>query len=113
MTPSAADRAGLAPQPRRSPARALLAFTADAFRACGLPDADATTVAAAMIEADLTGSDAHGIFRLAQYVRWLREGRINPRPQLELQQGAPAVAVVDGDNGLGHLAMALGAPAPS
>jgi len=111
MTPSAADRADLDPQPPRIPARALLAFTADAFRACGLPDADATTVAAAMIEADLTGSDAHGIFRLAQYVRWLREGRINPRPQLELQQGAPAVAVVDGDNGMGHLVMSFAAEA--
>src|SRR5262245_53617387 len=111
MTPSAAARPALDPHPPRIPARALLAFTADAFRACGLPDADATTVAAAMIEADLTGSDAHGIFRLAQYVRWLREGRINPRPQVKLVQGGPAVAVVDGDNGMGHLVMSFAAEA--
>lgn len=95
----------------RIPAAALTAFTTDAFRACGLSDADATTVASAMIEADLTGSDAHGIFRLAQYVRWLREGRINPRPQVKLVQGGPAVAVVDGDNGMGHLVMSFAAEA--
>src|SRR5262245_16676671 len=110
MSTSVADRID-APQPMRLPASALLAFTADAFRACGLPDADAATVASAMIEADLTGSDAHGIFRLARYVRWLHEGRINPRAQLKLIQGGPAVAVVDGANGMGHLVMSFAAEA--
>src|SRR5262249_7807042 len=91
------------------PVRAMLAFTTDAFCACGVPDRDAAIVAGAMIEADLTGSDAHGIFRLAQYVRWLRENRINAKPQMKVVAGGPATAVVDGDNGLGHLVMTFAA----
>src|SRR3954451_4541435 len=91
------------PDKPRIPAAAMLTFTADAFRACGVPERDAAIVAGAMIEADLTGSDAHGIFRLAQYVRWLREDRINPKPQMKLIAGGPATAIADGDNGLGHL----------
>jgi LDH2 family malate/lactate/ureidoglycolate dehydrogenase len=103
-----ADRGRAADKPR-IPAAAMLAFTADAFRACGLPTEDAAIVAGAMIEADLTGSDAHGIFRLAQYVRWLREGRINARPDVKLTKGGAGTAIVDGDNGMGHLVMSFAA----
>jgi L-2-hydroxycarboxylate dehydrogenase (NAD+) len=99
------------PEQPRIPAAAMLAFTTDAFRACGLPDDDASVVAGAMIEADLTGSDAHGIFRLAQYVRLLREGRINARPDVQLIKGSAGTAVVDGDNGMGHLVMSFAANA--
>ena len=52
------------------------------FRACGLPEADAATVAWGMLEADLTGSDAHGVFRLAGYVRQLKRGVFNPRASI-------------------------------
>jgi LDH2 family malate/lactate/ureidoglycolate dehydrogenase len=93
----------------RVAAAALVAFTADAFRACGLPQADAEVVAQAMIEADLTGSDAHGIFRLPQYVRSLREGRINARANVTAIDSGPATAIVDGDNGMGHLVMSFAA----
>ena len=51
----------------RVPVAAMLAFTRDALAACGVPDADAAIGAKQMIEADLTGFDAHGIFRLKSY----------------------------------------------
>ena len=63
---------------RRVSAATLRTFLTDALRACGLPEADAATVAAAMLEADLTGSDAHGVFRLPGYVRQLKRGVMNP-----------------------------------
>ena len=93
----------------RIPAAVLLAFAGEAFRACGLPDADADIVAAMLVEADFTGADAHGMFRLPMYTRWLRQGFVNPRPQLKLNRGGPATAVVDGDNGMGHLIMSFAA----
>jgi L-2-hydroxycarboxylate dehydrogenase (NAD+) len=93
----------------RVPVSAMVAFTRDAYRACGLPEQDATIVAEAMIEADLTGSDAHGIFRLPLYTKWVRAGRINTQPQLKFIKGGPATGVVDGDNGMGHLVMSFAA----
>lgn len=57
--------------PRLVAAGALVAFTRMALMRAGLPEADAQAVAALMIEADLVGADAHGIFRLPQYVRRL------------------------------------------
>jgi LDH2 family malate/lactate/ureidoglycolate dehydrogenase len=94
---------------QRIPLAAMLAFTKEALLACGLPAADADAVAEAMIEADLTGSDAHGIFRLGQYVKILREGRINAKPQMKVLQRGSATALVDGDNGMGHLVMTFAA----
>ena len=90
---------------RRVPARALETFMADALAACGLPGPDAAIVAGAMLDADLSGSDAHGIFRLAGYVRILKQGHINPRANIRVIARAPATALIDGDNGMGHLVM--------
>lgn len=89
----------------RFPAEVLLAFAREALNACGMPEADAGTVAQAMIEADLVGSDAHGIFRLPQYTRNLQSGRINPKANIAVLQRSPATALLDGDNGMGHLVM--------
>jgi LDH2 family malate/lactate/ureidoglycolate dehydrogenase len=94
---------------RRIPADAILAFMTDAFLACGLPDADAKVVAGAMLDADLSGSDAHGIFRLAGYVKQLRSGIFNPRANITVLERSPATALVDGDNGMGHLVMTYAA----
>src|SRR3989442_9765791 len=93
----------------RLPARKLTSFICDALAAVGLPPADATKVAGLMLEADLTGADAHGVFRLPQYVRRLRGGGVNPRPEIRVSRTAPATALVDGDNGMGHLVMARAA----
>ena len=88
---------------RRFPADALRAFMREAFLACGLPETDARIVAERMVEADLTGFDAHGIFRLNAYCKALQAGSINPRPYIQVVQRAPAIALIDGDNGMGHL----------
>jgi LDH2 family malate/lactate/ureidoglycolate dehydrogenase len=58
-----------------------------------------------MTEADLTGADAHGIFRLPHYIRRFKAGAVNARPNITVKQSAPATALVDGDNGMGHLVM--------
>src|SRR5262249_57798421 len=69
---------------RRIAAATLRAFLVDSLRACGLAEADAATVAGAMLEADLTGSGSHGAFRLARYVPPLKPGALNPHPRLPL-----------------------------
>jgi L-2-hydroxycarboxylate dehydrogenase (NAD+) len=98
-----------AQQTRRIPAAALRAFLVDALRACGLPQTDAAVAAGAMLEADLTGSDAHGVFRLAGYVRQLKRGAINPRASIRVLERSPATALIDGDHGMGHVVMTYAA----
>src|SRR5262245_1025338 len=91
------------------PAKAIEGFIADCLGALGLPRHDAAKVAELMTEADLTGADAHGVFRLPQYVRRLRGGGVNAQPNIVVTRTAPATALVDGDNGMGHLVMARAA----
>jgi L-2-hydroxycarboxylate dehydrogenase (NAD+) len=91
------------------PARATRALIADCFAASGLPQADAARCAELMTEADLTGADGHGIFRLPQYVRRLNAGGFNKQPKIAVTKTAPATALVDGDNGMGHLVMSRAA----
>ena len=95
--------------PTKVPASAIAGFIRDALAKMGLPAPDAAKVAELMTEADLTGADAHGVFRLPQYVRRLRAGGVNPRPAIKVSKTAPATALVDGDNGMGHLVMAQAA----
>ena len=100
-----AVEAELAAAAPRVPASVLIGFIADALGTCGLPAADARRVGELMVEADLTGADAHGVFRLPQYVRRLRQGGMNPAPRIAVSRRAPAVAVVEGDDAMGHLVM--------
>ena len=90
----------------RVSARAIGSFIEDALVKTGLPAADARKVAELMCEADLTGADAHGVFRLPHYVRRLRAGGVNPRPSIRVTRSASATALIDGDNAMGHLVMA-------
>src|SRR5258708_39236136 len=84
---------------------ALTAFIRDAMMAVGMPDADAAKVAELMVEADLAGADAHGVFRLPQYIRRIKAGGINPKASIKVEKSAPPTAIVAGDNGMGHLGM--------
>jgi L-2-hydroxycarboxylate dehydrogenase (NAD+) len=103
--PSAAnEKIANADVPRVTAAH-LAAFAARAFEAAGLPAADAAAVAELMVEADLRGSDTHGVIRLPINIRRLKAGGNNPRPNIRIVQEKPATAVVDGDNGIGHLVM--------
>jgi LDH2 family malate/lactate/ureidoglycolate dehydrogenase len=93
----------------RIDAASLRGFVARAFEAVGLPAADASAVAELMVQADLRGSDTHGVIRLPLYVRRIRAGGINPRPNIRIVSDKPAAALVDGDNGMGHLVMRFAA----
>ena len=87
-------------------AETLRAFVAHALRSRGVPEGDAAKVASLMVEADVQGYGTHGVFRLRQYLARLRDGGCNPTPVISVATQTAATALIDGDNGLGHLAMA-------
>src|SRR5262249_24932828 len=93
----------------RIAAAALAAFAQRILRAAGIPEADAQAGAQLMVEADLRGSDTHGVIRLPLYVRRLKAGGVALRPNIRIVSEKPASALVDGDNGMGHLVMRFAA----
>ncbi|HEV8635957.1 MAG TPA: Ldh family oxidoreductase [Chloroflexota bacterium] len=96
--------AGAAVETRRYAHTALHAFVVEVFDRLGVPRADAVLAADALIAADLTGVDSHGVARLAghpSYVPGLRSGRVNPRPSDRVVAERDATVLYDGDGGMG------------
>jgi len=87
------------------PAERLRQFIAEAFAAVGMPPTDARLVAELMAQADLYGADGHGVFRVPHYVRRIRAGGVNLKPNIRVAREKAGMALVDGDNGMGHLVM--------
>jgi ureidoglycolate dehydrogenase (NAD+) len=77
------------------------------FQSRGVPEADGLLVANALIHANLRGVDSHGVMRMSHYVRRLEAGSINPKPQLKVETTGPVTAYLEGDDGLGHVAVWL------
>jgi len=80
-------------------------FIAHAMEAVGIGYDDARSIAELMVRADVQGSDGHGVFRLPQYVRRIKGGAVNVKPDIRVVREAAGMALVDGDNGMGHLVM--------
>jgi len=85
-------------------------FSETALLTTGMPAADAALVADTLVEADLRGVYSHGIQIMHRYVRGLSKG-LNPTPNVQTVVDAGALAVLDGDCGMGqvvsHKAMEL------
>jgi len=81
----------------------LQTYIAMAFAEVGMPQPDAHQVATLMASADLQGSDGHGVIRLVPYVKRIRAGGVNLRPNMRVVHERAGSAVIDGDNGMGHL----------
>lgn len=73
------------------------------FRAAGAPDSVAGRVADALVEANLTGHDSHGVIRITEYLNGIREGRIDPQAEPEIIHETPTTLRVNGHWGFGHV----------
>jgi L-2-hydroxycarboxylate dehydrogenase (NAD+) len=90
---------------QRVPAATLEKFVARAFEAVGISAPEASIIAELMVRADVQGSEGHGVFRLPQYIRRIKGGAVNLKPKIRVAREAAGMALVDGDNGMGHLVM--------
>ena len=81
----------------------LAQFCITTGKAAGLGDEAARLLADSLIQADLWGHQSHGVMRLFWYLKRLTSGatRVDAVPELLVDAGA--LAVVDGQDGLGQL----------
>ena len=69
-----------------------------------MPVADATEAAGLLVATDLRGIFSHGTRLAPNYLQHMLDGHMNTQPQPHVERETPAMAVVDADRGLGHLA---------
>ncbi|WSA47460.1 Ldh family oxidoreductase [Streptomyces sp. NBC_01803] len=85
------------------PADELHALAVRALLNAGAPLADAEAIGRVLVQADLFGIHTHGIVRIPQYLERGRLGGLDPAARVHVEQVAPALARVDGANGIGPL----------
>ncbi|HPE69028.1 MAG TPA: Ldh family oxidoreductase [Thermotogota bacterium] len=79
-------------------------FMQAVFVAAGVPEEDAQVCTDVLLAADKRGIDSHGIGRLKPiYIDRIQQGILNPVTRIEILRDGPATAVVDGNNGMGHV----------
>ncbi|MFD0412825.1 Ldh family oxidoreductase [Streptomyces sp. NPDC127108] len=84
----------------------LRRFVTEVFAACGLETASAAAAADVVCYADEHGFTTHGTNALFNiYAPRLRDGRISAHAKAEVDRDAGAIAVINGNGGLGLLAM--------
>jgi uncharacterized oxidoreductase len=81
----------------------LKEFGARLLVAAGAPPEEAAIVAGALARANLAGHDSHGVIRLEQYYRLIREGAIVPGAPIEVVAETPGTVVLDGNWGFGQV----------
>lgn len=91
--------------PRAASAGALASFSQSVLRAAGADEASAEAATWAMLHASLHGVDSHGIRLLPWYADCLRNGIAKGNPDITVTYRRRAAALVNADDGLGHIAM--------
>ncbi len=81
--------------------RDLLATTA-------MRSTDADYLAGLLLANDTRSLYSHGSKQLRHYLENLRDGNVNPEPDVRIVSDFGATAVVDGDGGLGYMACRVG-----
>ena len=79
-------------------------FMVDVLVKAGICEEDANIIADVLIQADKLGFDSHGVNRLKSiYLDRIKEGIVNPVTNYKIIKEGPTTAVIDGQNGMGHV----------
>jgi LDH2 family malate/lactate/ureidoglycolate dehydrogenase len=67
-----------------------------------LNEEHSTLLAELLVSNDLRGVFSHGSRQMRDYARLMRDGKLNPHPEVHVVNEGPATLLVDGDAGLGY-----------
>ena len=85
-------------------AEELKKISVEILTLAGVSEKDSTIVADHLVEANLRGRDSHGVFiRLPRIIKGIEKGTIKPRCKVKVINETPAIALLDGGNGIGQV----------
>jgi L-2-hydroxycarboxylate dehydrogenase (NAD+) len=86
------------------PFEILNKFMVNVMIRAGISEQDARIIGDALLQADKFGFDSHGINRLKSiYLDRIKDGILNPVTSYKIIKEGPTTAVIDGQNGMGHV----------
>ena len=89
----------------------ILELAKKTLLANGCDDENASILADTIMRAERDGSVSHGLFRLPAYVAGLKSKKINGKARPELENVAPSIIKVLGNNAVAPMVLSLGLPA--
>ncbi|MBE9603628.1 Ldh family oxidoreductase [Acetobacteraceae bacterium H6797] len=89
------------------PAPVIRAQIESILRAWGMTPELVEITAEVMVETDLAGVDSHGLSMLMLYEEQMRKGQLNLQAKPQVVRDMPAMALIDGQAGLGHPVAAM------
>lgn len=84
---------------------ALRAMVVEIFQKVNLSGDHSELIADLLIDTDLRGVLSHGTRQVNGYANAFLSGHLNTQPQIKIISDELTTAIVDGDGGLGHIAM--------
>lgn len=79
-------------------------FMTNVLVKAGTTEEDARIIGDVLLQADKLGFDSHGVNRLKSiYLDRIKEGILNPVTKSKVIKEGPTTAVIDGQNGMGHV----------
>ena len=84
-------------------AEELKNLSIEIFKSIGASEEDASIISEYLVEANLTGHDSHGVIRIEQYNRSVKNELTAPQAVVEVVKETPTTAVVDGNWGFGQV----------
>jgi L-2-hydroxycarboxylate dehydrogenase (NAD+) len=79
-------------------------FVQSVGEASGLVSSRAEQLARLLVTNDLRGVTSHGSIQICAYARLMRDGALNPKPEITVIRETPVSLLIDGDGGLGYFA---------
>ena len=89
----------------------ILELAKKTLLANGCDEENASILADTIMRAERDGSVSHGLFRLPAYVAGLKSKKINGKARPELENVAPSIIKVLGNNAVAPMVLSLGLPA--
>lgn len=86
-------------------AAALEGLVTALFTHAGVSAADAAFWAASLVQANLRGTDSHGVMRVPRYLELIGRGEIRARPAMRVVREDGAIALIDCDRAPGPIGM--------
>lgn len=84
-------------------ASSLIDICQNLFVAAGAPEDKARIVAGSLVKSNLLGHDSHGVQLVPGYLERIREGKMKPKAQPEVERQTGAITIVDGGWGFGQI----------
>lgn len=78
----------------------------EVFQRMGLASAEADELAGLLVDSELRGHPDHGVAAVGILSKYLREGKLNPRPQVKVARQNDGSLILEGDGGCGPAAPA-------